>query len=273
MPVTLEQFVHNLTASGLMSAEQVAAIQQTLPADKRPQNAEELGKFLVHLGNLTAYQAGAVWQGRIKGLVFDEYIVLDKLDEGGMGVVLKAWHRHMERLVAVKTLPAAVMKSPDAVQRFYHEVKAAARLSHPNIVAAYDAREHEGSHYLVMEYVEGKDLAALIREHGPLPVPQAVDCILQAARGLDYAHKQGIIHRDIKPSNLLVDRSGTVKVLDMGLARIQLGAGAVDPSRDDRLTARQPFPRCAPRGPTWRTSWMRFSGRCWPSARKTATSR
>jgi len=127
----------------------------------------------VHYGKLTVYQAGLVWQGKTKGLVFDEYIVLDKLGQGGMGVVLKTKHRRMDRVVAVKVLPPGAMKSPDAVQRFYREVRAAARPSHPNVVAAYDASEHEGIHYLAMEYVDGKDLAAIVNERGPLTTEAA----------------------------------------------------------------------------------------------------
>ncbi|HAW11349.1 MAG TPA: hypothetical protein DCX12_09905, partial [Chloroflexi bacterium] len=93
-------------------------------------------------------------------------------------------------------------------------------LSHPNIVTAHDADEHQGMHYLAMEYVDGRDLATIVKEHGPLGVREAVECVLQAARGLQCAHEQGIVHRDIKPGNLLLDRKGTVKILDMGLARI-----------------------------------------------------
>ena len=126
------------------------------------------------------------------------------------------------------------MDSPDAVKRFQHEVKAAARLDHPNIVAAHDAGDHHGTHYLVMQYVDGKDLGAIVKERGPLPISQAVDYIIQTARGLQYAHKQNIVHRDIKPSNLLVDKEGRVKILDMGLARI---AGLACEDDKDRLTA------------------------------------
>ena len=93
-----------------------------------------------------------------------------------MGVVYKARHRRMDRLVAVKMISARNLGSPDAVQRFYREVKAAARLQHPNIVAAYDAGESEGLHYLVMELVQGRDLHAILRERGPLPVDQAIEC-------------------------------------------------------------------------------------------------
>ena len=218
MAVTLQQFIDSLTQSGLMTADEVSSFQQSRPPETQPKDAQTLAQALVQAGKLTKYQAQMVYQGRPKGLVFGEYTVLDKLGQGGMGVVLKAQHRRMKRMVAVKVLPASAMKSPDAVKRFYREVEAAAKLNHPNIVQAHDASEHEGIHYLVMEYVEGSDLGALLKQHGPLPIPQAVNCILQAARGLEYAHRHGIVHRDIKPGNLLVDQEGTVKILDMGLA-------------------------------------------------------
>jgi serine/threonine-protein kinase len=231
--VSLEQFVQHLTASGLMSAAEVTSFQDTLPSDRKPKDGETLARELVKAGKLTKYQAQVVYQGKTKGLVFGDYRVLDKLGQGGMGVVLKAQHQRMDRIVAVKMIAGASLKSPDAVKRFYREVKAAAKLNHPNIVQAYDAGEHEGGHYLVMEYVEGKDLGALVKEKGPLPVGQAVDFIVQAARGLQCAHEQGIIHRDIKPANLLVDKKSTVKILDMGLARV----GTAAEQEDDRLTA------------------------------------
>jgi serine/threonine protein kinase len=153
-------------------------------------------------------------------LVLGNYRILDKLGEGGMGMVLKAEHTRMERLVALKVLSSKVIKEPDALARFHREVKAAARLSHPNIVTAHDADEAKGTHFLVMEYVDGVDLASQVQQHGRLPVDRALNCVLQAAKGLEYAHRQHVIHRDIKPSNLLLEREGTVKVLDMGLARL-----------------------------------------------------
>ncbi len=220
MAVTLQQFIDSLTQSGLMTADEVSSFLQSQPAEKQPNDAQTLAQSLVQAGKLTKYQAQMVYQGRPKGLVFGEYTVLDKLGQGGMGVVLKAQHRRMKRLVAVKVLSASAMKSPDSVKRFYREVEAAAKLNHPNIVQSHDASEHEGIHYLVMEYVEGSDLGALLKRHGPLPIPQAINCILQAARGLEYAHRHGIVHRDIKPGNLLIDQEGTVKILDMGLARL-----------------------------------------------------
>ena len=138
-----------------------------------------------------------------------------------MGRVFKAIHRKMNRTVAVKLLPESLVQSPESVERFRREVQALARLSHPNIVAVHDAGEADGTHFYVMDLVDGEDLARLVKEHGPMPVEQALDCILQAARGLEYAHAQGIVHRDIKPSNLILDHDGTVKILDLGIARFQ----------------------------------------------------
>ena len=233
MAVSLRQFAQNLTKSGLFSAEELTEFQESLSPEKRPQDAKGLARELILAKKLTKFQAAAVYQGKTKGLVLGNYTVLDQIGAGGMGQVLKARHRTMDRIVALKMLPPKAMKSPDAVKRFHREARAAAKLEHPNIVTAYDADEHEGIHYLVMQYVEGKDLTDVVAERGPLSVEQAVECIVQAARGLEYAHSQGVVHRDIKPSNLLLDKSGMVKILDMGLARV---FEADETTGDDRLT-------------------------------------
>src|SRR5262249_1738114 len=161
----------------------------------------------------------AVRERHFDELVIGNYQVLDRLGAGGMGTVYKARHRRMKRVVAIKVLSRSVGPSEKFVQRFQREVEAVARLSHPNIVMAHDADEAEVGHFLVMEFVNGRDLASAVDERGPLPVAEAVECTLQAARALDYAHRQGIIHRDIKPANLLRDTGGVVKVADLGLAR------------------------------------------------------
>ncbi len=127
----------------------------------------------------------------------------------------------MHRIVAIKMLPTAMTKDQAAIARFEREVEAAAKLEHPNIVTAHDADQANGVHFLVMQYVEGSDLSALVKKNGPLPVAQAVDYVLQSAKGLEFAHGEGVVHRDINPANLLLDKKGTVKVLDMGLARIE----------------------------------------------------
>jgi len=228
MPVSLKQFVESLSTSGLMSADEVRAFVDALPSDRRPKDSQDLARDLVQSVKLTKFQAQAVYQGKTRGLVLGNYIVLDRIGEGGMGQVYKARHARMQRIVALKVLPAAAMRSKDAVRRFQREVRAAAKLSHPNIVTAYDADDAKGVHFLVMEYVEGSDLASVASDHGPLSVAEAVQYVVQAARGLEYAHGQGVIHRDIKPSNLLLDNRGRVKILDMGLARFEQGLGSVD---------------------------------------------
>ncbi len=220
MAVTLEQFRENLVKSGLFTAEELSAFEKELRPEKRPKDVQGLARELVQAKRLTKYQAAAIYQGKTKGLVLGEYVILDKIAAGGMGQVFKAEHRRMKRLAAVKLLPASAMDSPDAVRRFYREVEAAAQLSHPNIVTAYDASEQDGVHYLAMEYVPGEDLGRIVKQHGPLAVAWAVDYVIQAAQGLEYAHSRGIVHRDVKPGNLLLDVEGTIKVLDMGLARL-----------------------------------------------------
>ena len=233
MPVSLKDFAKSLAASGLMSTEEVRDFLGTFPAEKRPKSSQDLARELIRAGKITKYQAMEVYHGRTKGLVLGNYVILDKIGAGGMGQVFKARHKVMKRMVAIKVLPPAAVKSEQSIQRFQREVEAAAKLIHQNIVIAHDADQADGVHFLVMEQVDGSDLSHIVSEHGPLPVDTAVDCIIQAAKGLEYAHKQGVIHRDIKPANVLVDKEGTVKILDMGLARVfEEGEG-----RDaDRLT-------------------------------------
>ncbi len=222
---TREDFARVVVTSGLLSAEDLQTFWNQLPEDQRPNEAAAYANLLVQKSLLTEYQKNELLAGRDKNLVLGNYVILAKLGQGGMGMVLKAIHRRMERVVAIKVMSPEGMKSPDAVQRFHREVKAAAKLSHPNIVAAHDADEAKGTHFLVMEYVEGTDLSILVKKNGPFPVDQAVRSIIQAARGLEFAHKRGVIHRDIKPANLLLDNEGTVKILDMGLARIDNSVG------------------------------------------------
>lgn len=217
MPVPLEQFVKHLEDSGILAGD---TLKEFVPPLAAPKDAEELARELVRKKKLTKFQAEQVYHGKGKSLILDNYLLEAKIGAGGMGQVFKARHRRMDRIVAVKILPAHLMKDAATVARFEREVQAAARITHPNIVAAYDAGKAGNVHFLVMECVEGSDLAALVKKNGPFSVEQAINCILQAARGLQAAHVEGIIHRDIKPANLLLDKSGTVKILDMGLARM-----------------------------------------------------
>jgi serine/threonine protein kinase len=220
IPMTIrlsgDEFLHNLRDSGLFSREELEKCVAETPGLG---DGEALAQRLIAAGKLTAFQAAAVRQRRFEELVIGNYQVLDRLGAGGMGTVFKARHRRMKRVVALKLLSRSVAQSEKFVQRFQREVEAVAQLSHPNIVMAHDADEAEAGHFLVMEFVNGRDLATEVQQRGPLPIAEAVDGITQAARALAYAHGQGIIHRDIKPANLLRDLSGVVKVADLGLAR------------------------------------------------------
>ena len=204
MTVPVEQFVKQLADSGILAGD---TLKDFLPPNGTPKDAEELARELVKQKKLTKFQAEEVYKAR---------------------------HRRMDRLVAVKLLPPAMTKDKAAIARFEREVKAAAKLRDPNIVAADDADQANGVHFLVMELVEGSDLSALVKKNGPFGIDQAVNCITQAARGLEATHAEGIVHRDIKPANLLLDKRETVKVLDMGLARIE---GSVDAPTQAELTS------------------------------------
>lgn len=150
-----------------------------------------------------------------------DYDIIEHIGRGGMGSVYRAVHRRMDRMVALKVLRPEIRDDPRLRLRFEREMRVAARLSHPNIVQAYDARVDDGLYYLIMEFVDGSNLDVLVKRDGPLSVARSVDIIIQAARGLSAAHQRGVTHRDIKPGNLLLDRAGTVKILDMGLARYE----------------------------------------------------
>ncbi len=217
MAIRLEQFVKDLENSGILAGD---TIRDFLPPKTKIDDVEDLAKELVRQKKLTKYQAEELYRGKGKALVIGNYTLLEKIGAGGMGQVFKAEHRHMKRIVAVKMLPPAMLKNADVVARFSREAMTAARLNHPNIVTAFDADKVDGRHLLVMEYVEGSNLSDFVKRNGPLPVARAVDYILQTARGLEAAHAETIVHRDIKPANLLLDKNGTVKILNMGLARI-----------------------------------------------------
>jgi serine/threonine protein kinase len=147
-----------------------------------------------------------------------DYRLLEKLGEGGMGAVYKALHTRLGKIVALKLLRPARLANPQVVRRFEREMKAVGSLEHPRIVRAFDAGEHDGTHYLVMEHVEGVDLTTLSQCLGPLEVADACELARQCAEGLDHVHRHGLVHRDIKPSNLMLSHAGEVKLLDLGLA-------------------------------------------------------
>lgn len=157
-----------------------------------------------------------------------QYKLLNKLGQGGMGAVYKAMHTRLEKVVAVKVLPSGRLANDAAISRFHREMKAVGKLNHPNIIAAHDAGDVDGMHFLVMEIVDGDDFSAICRRRGPLRVPDACEVIRQAAEGLQHASDHGLVHRDIKPSNLMLNADGRVKILDMGLALLENPLGGED---------------------------------------------
>ncbi len=185
-PVGLDEFRRTAEELGLIPAFElerfVAATKGGVP---------DLARALVRAGKLTPYQAGALSQGKARGLLIGNYFILDKLGAGGMGVVFKARHRRLGRIVALKILPPTLARDKDLLSRFRREVDVAARLSHPNIVSVLDANEDRGVQFMTMEYIDGNDLDRLVRHSGVLPVDQALDCVIQAARGLEAAHGAG----------------------------------------------------------------------------------
>jgi serine/threonine protein kinase len=223
----------------LLVPEQLAEAEQL---QQRHTDPRLLAKELLHRGWLTPYQINQLFLGRGPDLVLGSYLLLQRVGEGSMGQVFKARHQKLGRIVALKVIRKDRLAQPNALKRFKREMKAVARLSHPNIVLAYDADEAARPPFFVMEFVEGADLAKLVRQNGPLPVWLACDYIRQAAQGLQHAFECGLVHRDVKPSNLLVtttvaepsktvppqdpDGGGrclvaVVKLLDLGLARLQ----------------------------------------------------
>src|SRR5207249_4775363 len=175
---------------------------------------------------LTAYQAERIAAGTTFGLILGNYRVLERLGTGGMGVVFKAEHLLLPRLVAIKVLPATPDQDPELLHRFFTEMSTFASLQHPNIVNAVDAGEISGGggdggtlHYFAMEYIHGRDIEAHVDHKGRLAVAEACDLTYQVASALAEAHKHNLVHRDIKPSNILVTPQGQAKLLDFGLAR------------------------------------------------------
>jgi serine/threonine protein kinase len=182
--------------------------------------------------------------GPVEGLPADlaghpRYRVDRLVGQGGMGAVYEAEHRLMGRTVALKVIHPRYTSSPAAVERFRREVRSAASLAHPNVVAAHDAEQAGRTFFLVMEFVRGESLAALVRRRGPLPVRDACEYARQACLGLQHAFEKGLIHRDVKPDNLMLADDGTVKVLDFGLARLHDTVDAVAEKGlgDGQLTA------------------------------------
>lgn len=239
MTTSTESLLNDLREQELIATEHQSQLEKLA---KEYDNPRRLCKALVQSDLLTPYQANQLLKGKAESLRLGSYVLLARLGEGGMGQVFKARHVRLNRIVALKRIREDHMTKPVALKRFLREVRLAAGLSHPNIISIYDAEEEGNACFLIMEYIEGRDLAEIVKEEGPIPWEQALEYIRQTALGLDYAHKNGLIHRDIKPHNLLVSHRhynakqnqqaktspslGEVKILDLGVARLLEGDDA-----------------------------------------------
>jgi len=162
-------------------------------------------------------------------LKFGKFEILDELGQGAMGKVYRAHDPNLERDVALKTVSPSLLTTPETLARFRREAKAAARLTHPNIVTVYEVGEEAGTHFIAMELVEGMDLGEALTPPDRLTTEQKVRLIVDVCRGLEFAHRMGVVHRDVKPANIRLTGDGTVKILDFGIARFR-GSELTDPN-------------------------------------------
>lgn len=220
------QLLADLEAIGLLSPTERRTFD-----DEPAGDASAILDQLVIQGRVSAFQASLLRAGRGRELRLGNYLIVDKLGEGGMGSVYQAVHTLLHRTVALKTVRRS-LSDPAALLRFQREIEALGRLNHPHVVRAAHAAESGGTFYLVMDFVAGLDVMQVSRRRGPLAVNDACEIARQTAVGLQYIHECGLVHRDIKPSNLMLTPEGTVRILDLGLARLDR-----DPASDRRLTA------------------------------------
>jgi serine/threonine protein kinase len=218
----------------ILATEQVEeVVRELVPLYIEP---EPLADYLVEIEWLTRYQVELLFADRWDELILGPYQILDRLGEGGISEVFKAWDTENGRIVALKVLRQHLAVQTDAVHQFQRELQAVTRLSHPNIIKTFDANQVGATHYFAMEWVEGIDLDRFVQEVGPLGVEEACDYIRQVAQGLQHAHQLGLVHRDVKPANLFLinppwpeghanatPRRGDpqIKILDWGLARVR----------------------------------------------------
>src|SRR5439155_6258685 len=207
--------------SGIVDNERLSAyVAKARACGAMPSEPAMVAELLVRDALLTPFQAEQVLQGKWRRFAIGRYKVLERLGSGLQGGVYLCEHQPSRRRVADKVLPVARANDPAPLERFYREARVLPALSHPNIVRAYDIDQEDNLHFLVMEYVDGSSLQDITEKCGPMAQLRAAHYVRQAALGLQHGHETaGIVHRDIKPADILVDRGGTVKIIDMGLAR------------------------------------------------------
>src|SRR3954464_2666280 len=221
--VTTNKLVDLLKRSNLVDEAKLTAFLEKAAAkhgEAALEDQKRLADLLIEENLITRWQADKLLAGKHKGFRLGKYKLLGQIGKGGMSSVYLAEHEMMRRRVAIKVLPTSRVNDSSYLERFRLEARAVARLDDPNIARAFDIDNEGNIHYIVMEYVDGQDLHQTVMANGPLDFNTAADYIAQVANGLQHAHEMGLVHRDIKPANCLVDRHSTVKLLDMGLAKL-----------------------------------------------------
>ncbi len=226
-------------ASELVSVE---AIEETLIEQRSLTDTVPIGELLVKANLMTEQQRDAVLEAqkrirrdvslqeleektvRAKGR-FGPYRLEREISRGGMGIIYKAVHLNLGRVVAVKTLSPEFSERPELIKRFRVEAQALAKLTHPNIVQVYNVGRIEGTYFLEMEYIEGVDILDFVEKNGPLPKEKALEILSQVAEALSRAWEKGIVHRDVKPENILLSSAGEVKLADFGIVKLAGGEG------------------------------------------------
>lgn len=226
---TVADLCRRLAESGVFTQQQIEDFLETPAGWRSASDTHGFMDAMVGKGLLTEFQRDEIRNGRLERLRLGPYVLLDRLDEGGLGAAYRASHVNLDRNVVIKLFNPGLAKHEEVLHRFQREVASSAKLDGPNLLRASDVFRTNDCLALVLECTNGPNLFELVKRHGPLPLAIACDCVSQAATALEVIHRLEMIHRDVKPSNLLLvpsefgatNRSwGTVKLLDMGLVRL-----------------------------------------------------
>jgi serine/threonine protein kinase len=239
MTLSIERICNELNRKGLLSPADIRNLRQRWLREAGASAADPVlfGKWLAQQGQLTSYQADVLLRRRDDPLVLGSYKVRGRIGRGPMAGVYDALHPRGQA-VAIKLLPPTRTADPKVLARFQREARLAMRLHHPNVIRTFEAGEHHGIHFLVMELLRGETLKEVLLRRGRLPAAEAIRLIYQALLGLQHVHEQGMVHRDLEPGNLMLvpgsadpantTLNSTVKILDIGLGRALFEAGAPD---------------------------------------------
>jgi serine/threonine-protein kinase len=234
MPLSVEKVCNDLARNGLLPPPDIRALRQRWLREAGPSAGDPalFAKWLASHGHVTDYQAAVLLGRRADPLALGPYRVVHRIGRGRLVGVYQAVHPQGQ-IVAIKVLPPARAADPQVLARFQREARLAMRLRHPNVIRTFQAGEHQGTHYLVMELLKGETLKEVLVRRGRLPAAEAVRLLYQALQGLQHIHEQGMVHRDLEPGNLMLVPGGgdstldsTVKLLDIGVGRAVFDEGA-----------------------------------------------